>query len=509
MINKINRLNFSAISSKLNENNINNNTKIPEINNKANFQSLINDFKTSYRTNRYWGNSGERYVSLPEKSMTIMEQLEKPILDNIDYNIFGSRPQLSITFTKSNIKSGDFYCLTVINDTVIAGSGSSEKGIYYSEDKGKTWKESNITSGEFWCLTVVGNTVIAGSDSDKGLYYSEDNGHTWNQSNITTGYFRCLTVIGSTVIAGEIYTNAARGLLYSEDNGHTWNQSNITSGKFISLMVIGSTVIAGSADKGLYYSEDNGHTWQLSNITSSSFYCLTVIGSTVIAGSWSNKGLYYSEDNGHTWQLSNITSGDFLCLTVIGSTVIAGSYSDKGLYYSDTFDLPKLYKAISYEENTIDKFKRKIQLDSFETILDEQDLPTLESELTTPLKYYNGGLFEINGETYIVGKDITDFVYVNGYYYALIPSGKVIYKLNKNKILVSKITHPDWNDDSKVSFVKLLDINNSLFILTMELNESSNYDFVIYTDKETVKVYPELYNDNANKLSIITDNSKI
>mgnify|MGYP003518330408 FL=1 len=124
------------------------------------------------------------------------------------------------------------------------------------------------------------------------------------------------------------------------------------------------------------------------------------------------------------------------------------------------------------------------------------------------MKYYNGGLFDINGNTYIVGKDITDFVYVNGYYYALIPSGKVIYKLNKDKTLVSKITHPNWNNDSKVSFVKLLNMNNSLFILTVELNESSNYDFVIYTDKETIKAYPELYNDNANKLSIITDNSK-
>ena len=143
MINKINRLNFSAISSKLNENNINNNTEIPEINNKANFQRLINDFKTSYRTNRYWGNSGNHYVSLPEKSMTIEEQLEKPILDNIDYNIFGVRPQSSISFTKSNITSGDFYCLTVIGSTVIAGSWS-DKGLYYSEDNGKTWNQSNI-----------------------------------------------------------------------------------------------------------------------------------------------------------------------------------------------------------------------------------------------------------------------------------------------------------------------------------------------------------------------------
>ena len=40
MINKINRLNFSVISSKLSENNINNNnTEIPVINNKSNLSS--------------------------------------------------------------------------------------------------------------------------------------------------------------------------------------------------------------------------------------------------------------------------------------------------------------------------------------------------------------------------------------------------------------------------------------------------------------------------------------
>ena len=489
-------------------------------------------------------------------------------------------------FEKSNITSGDFYCLTVISSTVIAGNNSGN-GLYYSEDNGHTWQLSNITFGYFYCLTVIGSTVIAGSNSDKGLYYSEDNGKTWQLSNITSGYFRCLTVIGSTVIAGSYFN---KGLYYSEDNGHTWQLSNITSGHFSCLTVIGSTVIAGSySGKGLYYSEDNGHTWQLSNITSDEFFCLTVIGSTVIAGSWSdegiyysedngktwkksnitsghfrcltvigstviagswsNKGLYYSEDNGHTWQLSNITYGNFQCLTVIGSTVIAGSHlykeglyysedngktwnqsnitsgsfycltdigstviagsdSKKGLYYSDSFNLPKVYKTTAYEENTIDKFKRKIQLDSFETILDEQDLPTLESELTTPLKYYNGGLFEINGNTYIIGKDITDFVYVNGYYYALIPSGKVIYKLNKDKTLVSKITHPDWNYSS---VIKLFSINNTLLIVTSRpdpFSEAQMYIFPIYTDKETIKAHPELYNDDTNKLSIITDNSK-
>ena len=335
MINKINRLNFSVISSKLDENNINNDTEIPIINNKSNFKSMIDDFKNSYRTNRYWGNSGNHNVSLPEKSMTISEYLEKPILDNIDYDIFRVRPQTSITWSLSKMQAGYFYCLTVIGSTVIAGS--YDKGLYYSEDNGKTWNNSNISTSSFQCLTTIGSTVIAGSYSNRGLYYSEDNGKTWNNSNISTGSFQCLTVMGSIVIAGS-YTSSSRfgdGLYYSENNGKTWNHSNIQSGHFFSLAVIGSTVIAGSySNKGLYYSEDNGKTWNNSNIQTGDFFSLAVIGSTVIAGSGSNKGLYYSEDNGHTWNQSNIQSDSFQCLTVIGSTVIAGSHSN-GLYYSE------------------------------------------------------------------------------------------------------------------------------------------------------------------------------
>ena len=411
------------------------------------------------------------------------------------------------TWYRSDIQSGNFNCLTVIGSTVIAGSNSS-KGIYYSEDNGHKWKRPNILSGDLSCLTVIGSTVIAGGS--KGLYYSEDNGKTWNQSNITSDDFKCLTVIGSTVIAGSDYWSK-NGLYYSEDNGHTWQRSDLQSGNFNCLTVIGSTVIAGSSSNGLFYSEDNGHTWQHSDIQSGNYKCLTVIGSTVIAGSSSN-GLYYSEDNGHTWQRSNILSGYFLCLTVIGSTVIAGSYSDKGLYYSDNHVPPTIYKATTYEENTIDKFKRRIQLDSFDTILDNQDLPTLESELNTPLKYYGSGLFDINGQTYIVGKDITDLVFVNGYYYALVPSGNVIYKLNKDKTLVSKITNPNWKYAHQYyAPFKLLGINNSLLILTGKVSEGeASFDsLVIYTEKETIKAYPELYNDNSKKLSIITDNSKV
>ena len=161
-----------------------------------------------------------------------------------------------------------FLQLITIDSIVIVGSSNS--GLLYSEDNGKTWNKSNISDGSFNCLAVIGNTVIAGGDSNKGLLYSKNNGKTWKRSNVTTGDFECLTVVGNTVIAG---SNSSKGLFYSEDKGKTWKKSNINKGYFSCLTTIDSAIIMSH--------------W-------------TICKSTVIAGNSFGKGLLYSEDNGKT-----------------------------------------------------------------------------------------------------------------------------------------------------------------------------------------------------------------
>ena len=311
-----------------------------------------------------------------EEGMEIIEKLDEkfPIPEENKYNL---------VWKDSNSLNFEVNLYSPNDDIVIAGSDRSNKGLYYSEDNGKTWNQSNITEGNFYHFKYINNgtkkVIVAGGMTNEGIYYSEDNGKTWNQSNISSGGVYEFGIIHNTLLVSLYGISDSKGIYYSIDFGKTWNQSNIISEKcksfinledyiivssetkgiykseddgktwnliqpqplpieqstFYSLAVMDSTVIACSYDKGLFYSEDNGKTWNNSNIRSGViFYCLTTIDSTVIAGS-NNNGLYYSEDNGKTWNTSNITSGGFFCLTTIGSIVIAGSSSRNGLYYSE------------------------------------------------------------------------------------------------------------------------------------------------------------------------------
>ena len=194
-----------------------------------------------------------------------------------------------------------------INGAIIMNN-EPNKGLIYSEDKGKTWYYSNVKTGHFPFISIAGNTVIAHNNFNDDFHYSKDYGKTWykvNTNNIIRGSY-CLTVIDNTVIAGS-WSN--KGLLYSEDNGITWKESNIKSGKFYHLIITGDTVIAGgNSYNGIYYSEDCGKTWIQSNINIGNTKLLIVNDNIVIANV--DDTFFYSEDKGKTWHYSRIMKND-------------------------------------------------------------------------------------------------------------------------------------------------------------------------------------------------------
>ena len=170
-----------------------------------------------------------------------------------------------------------------LSDMLTALHGVKKPGSYVwsKSTGGMTWTQSNITSGDFNSVYYGNNIWVAGSGD--GLWHSTD-GKTWTQSNVTNGSVKSVYYSNGIWVSG-----SGNGLYYSTD-GKTWTQSNIASDSFHSVYSVyygNGTWVAGS-NSGLYYSTD-GKNWTQSNITSGYFYSVYYAN-----GIW-GAGLYYSE----------------------------------------------------------------------------------------------------------------------------------------------------------------------------------------------------------------------
>ena len=272
-----------------------------------------------------------------EEGMEIIEKLDEkfPIPEENKYNL---------VWKDSNSLNFEVNLYSPNDDVVIAGSDRSNKGIYYSEDNGKTWSPSNITEGNFYRFNYIDNgtkkVIVAGGMTNEGIYYSEDNGKTWNQSNISSGSIYEFGIINNTLVAIiDSISTELQGIYYSTDFGETWERSNLIDKGYKCFINLGDSILVSSKTNGLYKSDDEGRTWSQVNsqpsIENKDFRCLTTIGSMVIASSYSGNGLYYSEDNGASWIQSNIKEGNFVAISSIDNYVVAGGNSDQGLYYSE------------------------------------------------------------------------------------------------------------------------------------------------------------------------------
>ena len=135
-----------------------------------------------------------------------------------------------MTWTQSNLTSGNFYAITKTNNLWVAGSyghGSVATGLYYSTS-GKTWTKSNVTSGSFEHIKNADGMWLAGSGASdvsySGVYFSKD-GKTWVQSissdseipKFKNYYIRFLENANGTWLVGT-YSNTGSdptGLFYS------------------------------------------------------------------------------------------------------------------------------------------------------------------------------------------------------------------------------------------------------------------------------------------------------
>jgi hypothetical protein len=202
--------------------------------------------------------------------------------------------------------------------------GSEEGGVYYLPTSSATaWTYVNytgLTSGKINAVSGIGTKVIAAT-ADHGIFYSVDKGVTWKASNLPGEGINTLVGLGANVVAG----TENNGIYVSVDTGKTWSATASPNGKIKVLAVDGTTLYAGS-DQGVSASNDGGATWTSLNsgLTTTEIMSLSVSNGTIYAGT--NNGVFSTNTNNVSW---NTTAG-------LGNTTVNGLFSYGGITYAAT-----------------------------------------------------------------------------------------------------------------------------------------------------------------------------
>ncbi len=267
---------------------------------------------------------------------------------------------------QSNITRNDYTALDLDGKNGIACGFSSEGGLYYTTDCGKTWTLSSFyggrthsnTDGIFNCGAISGTNAVATgqlypSYGGQGtIFDSSNSGVIFDRTNINyMDYALSIYLNGSVGVASVNGDNSYHsGAYYSNNSGHTWTQSLYEMGTEKCAMD-GYNGIVGTGYNGIYYTQNGGETWTQSNIKVGQFPCVSFSGQNGIAGTlgfyglseFKNFGIYYTNDGGKNWYKSNINYGneennsfyiDFNSVSISGNNAIAGGFYNNSIYYS-------------------------------------------------------------------------------------------------------------------------------------------------------------------------------
>ncbi len=177
-------------------------------------------------------------------------------------------------------------------------SGGTQ-GLYYSTDNGVTWTQSNITSGDFYGVLYENNIWVAGSSDD--MYYSTD-GKSWTKatgSAKSDGYGspgNCLLAYAN----GVFVVGTALEIYYST-TGKSWTKTTASIPGY-SIQYIDGIWLA--SQKGYFYYSYDGKTWTQGNLQYTNYNywyppIIRVDGKFILPAA--SSGLYYSND-GKTWE---------------------------------------------------------------------------------------------------------------------------------------------------------------------------------------------------------------
>ncbi|MDQ7822470.1 MAG: YCF48-related protein [Candidatus Eremiobacteraeota bacterium] len=131
-------------------------------------------------------------------------------------------------------KPASVNLITVSNDDSSSIYAVEPRGLYYSPNRGRSWKSLALPAKGICCIAAFSarNKIYLCNNSK--IYRSLDNGLTWQ--SITSGLPRAINIRDMAVSpsrSDEIFLSTSEGLYRSNDGGRTWWEKKITKKDWI------------------------------------------------------------------------------------------------------------------------------------------------------------------------------------------------------------------------------------------------------------------------------------
>ncbi|MFL2746346.1 MAG: WD40/YVTN/BNR-like repeat-containing protein [Dehalococcoidia bacterium] len=210
----------------------------------------------------------------------------------------------------------------------------TNRGIYKSVDKGKSWRQSTKGIGRKLVPTIEispnfkeDRTIFIGTSKGE-LFISQNAGEEWemvfqgpelrSNSSMTSSSLEAISVSPNFSNDSTVFVGVFGGYIFrSTDGGFSWGQfKKGLDSKYVLALGISpnfsndGTVFAGTIDKGVFVSSDRGETWKftgeglpdkfIQRIVVSSNY----LNDQTVFLAMPGEGLFISRNQGKTWSRS-------------------------------------------------------------------------------------------------------------------------------------------------------------------------------------------------------------
>ena len=227
-------------------------------------------------------------------------------------------------------EGGDVTSLSVYGDTLLAGVGFNGK-LYYSFDRGNSWKYSIKLDQSFTDLSISKDQNIVFNAGIRGVYTTSDL-QTYTKLFANGQYFFSL-IIDNT---GTFFTGTTIGNIYSSsDNGVSWLLSiNNGSGYCINsfAMLSDSSILAGT--RGCLFLKEIGKNWKRIKLDTLSDYKVTTDKYDNIYA-FSSGRMKLSTDKGMTWtnrDTSGFMLGNYMNQCIYNNRLICALNDETGWF---------------------------------------------------------------------------------------------------------------------------------------------------------------------------------